>query len=74
MAFASMSAAKPGRGGRGYQPRVKNSKPQKTTESKPRFGTASPGKAGLGKLGNQKPEGFFYADDVKKALTEWKGK
>jgi hypothetical protein len=25
-------------------------------------------------LGNQKPEGFFYADDVKKALTEWKGK
>lgn len=55
MAFASMSAAKPGRGGRGYQPRVKNSKPQKTTESKPRFGTASPGKAGLGKLGNQKP-------------------
>jgi hypothetical protein len=25
-------------------------------------------------LGNEKPEGFFYAADVKKALTEWKGK
>lgn len=25
-------------------------------------------------LGNQKPDGFFYAADVKKALTEWKGK
>jgi hypothetical protein len=25
-------------------------------------------------LGNQKPENFFYAADVKKALTDWKGK
>ena len=25
-------------------------------------------------LGQQKPEGFFYAADVAKALTEWKGK
>ncbi|MDP2271665.1 MAG: DUF2911 domain-containing protein [Archangium sp.] len=25
-------------------------------------------------LGEQKPDGFFYAADVKKALTEWKGK
>jgi hypothetical protein len=25
-------------------------------------------------LGNKKPENFFYAADVKKALTEWKGK
>ena len=25
-------------------------------------------------LGNQTPDRFFFADDVKKALTEWKGK
>ncbi|MFT3708631.1 MAG: DUF2911 domain-containing protein [Archangium sp.] len=25
-------------------------------------------------LGNQKPENFFFAADVKKALTDWKGK
>ena len=25
-------------------------------------------------LGSQTPEKFFYADDVKKALAEWKGK
>lgn len=25
-------------------------------------------------LGNQKPEGFFFAAEVKKALAEWKGK
>lgn len=25
-------------------------------------------------LGNKKPENFFYAADVKKALTDWKGK
>lgn len=53
MAFASTAKGGLGRG-RAYSPRVKSSKPQRTTAARPGLsGTAKPGKAGVGGLGAQ---------------------